>query len=578
MGSFVSTSVINAILSGNTSVTRRAELYEADGVTPYVLGPKVKDGTVTVDYTRVDRRNFDLTLDNTEGLIIHDPVNGLWYDKIIKVYRGVKYQNLKRSPSLALLGLSSSGSDVIVNAFRRIGLTDFTFFPDTASLQVGDLLGFDIVVGYSKDSDLSASVAALLSGVYNASGNVLSVCNFATSASVPLIATTAIRGLSTAWDVNPPIYDNLFQSKFASFNTSATNGETIISTVAPGVRVVGTTTFASSQSPSILVAQNSSGGQWLHYHPQINLNFTPQSNVGLFLILFQAFISWLYSYGATEQYETQVGEFCIDKISEPRFPHEIKISGRDYAKLLSLSKFDQTVTFVVGTSVDLLVQAEAANGGVYKCKLAGDGAVLPGDLTFGRGSDRMTAIVAICASVNQEVFFDPFGFIVTRAFLDPATSPISLYLNLGGIEANIVSMEKTSEDSRLFNRIVCTGASASNSVQGLTYEGIAENHEPSSPTRIERLGERSDFIDMPTFTSDAQCAAWALSILKVSALESYDLNYSSRVFPWLEAGEITQYVDTFNSSDPARYLLTNFNIPLALAPQTGNAKRVSIVG
>ena len=578
MGSLVSTSVINAILAGSTTITRRADIYESDGVTLFQQGTRVKDGNVSVDYTRVDRRNFDLTFDNSTEQLVHDPDNGLWYDKIVKVYRGLEYQNLKLSPSVAFLGLAVSGSDTIVNVFRRIGLNNLTFFPDISNLQTGDLLGFDIVVGYSKNADLSAGVSALLSGVFNSGGNVLSVSNYATSASIPLIATTAVRGSSAAWDVNPPVYDNLFFSKFATFYTSATNGETVITAVTSGTRVVGTTTFSSSQVPSVLAAQNLSGGQWLHYHPQINLNYTPQSNVGLFLVLFKAFANWLYTYGGTEQYEVQIGEFCIDKITEPRFPRDIKVSGRDYAKTLSLSKFDNTVTFVAGTSVDLLVQAEAANGGIYKTRLAGDGSVLPGDLTFGRSTDRMSAIIAICAAVNQEVFFDSFGFLVTRQFLDPATAPISLNLNLGGDAANITSMEKSSDDSRLFNRIICTGASAANAVQGLVYEGIAENHEPSSPTRIERIGERTDTVDMPTFTSDDQCLAWATSVLKVSALESYSLNYGSLVFPWIEAGEITQYVDTLNDTDPARYLLTNFNIPLGLAPQQGNAKRVSIVG
>lgn len=576
--SLVSTSVTAAILAGTTHVTRRAEIYEGDGVTPFMLDAKVKDGAVSVDYTRNDRRNVDITFDNRDKRLIHDPENGFWYDKIIRVFRGVTYQNQKMKPSIVVLGVDSTATSDITSSLRRVGMTDLTFYPTVSSLTVNDLLNFDVVIGYARDANLSVDVAALLLGCYNAGKNILSFSNLATAATVPLIATTATRASSTVWDVTPGVYDNVFGYLFASFNAGNSAGETIPLTIVPGARAAGTTTYLSSQLPAVIIGQAQSGGQWVHYHPRVDLSFSPAVNVGLFLSLLQAMLGFLYSYGGDESYETQVGEFCIDKISEPRFPHEIKTTGRDYAKRLALSKFDQTVTFSAGTSVDFLIRAEAANGGVFNCKLAGDGASLPGDLTFSRGSDRLTAIVAICAAVNQEIFFDPFGYLITRAFLDPATSPISLYLNLGGPEANLISLDKSSDDSRLFNRIICTGGSASDSVQGFTYEGIAENHEPSSPTRIERIGERTDPVDMPTFTSDDQCLAWAKRVLSVSALESYDLSFGSLVFPWLEAGEITQYADVLNSKDPDRYLLTSFNIPLGVTYQTGGAKRVSIVG
>jgi hypothetical protein len=578
MAGLVSTSVINAILAGSTSVTRRAEIYEADGVTPFNLHPRVKDGNVSVDYSRVDRRNFDLTLDNSEGLLVHDPVHGLWYDKVIKIYRGLNYQNTKMHPSIALLEVDATSAAAIIPALRRTGFTDLTFFPTVTGVAVADLLRFDIIIGYAVDTNISVASAALLAGAYAAGKNVLSVCNYADATTVPLIATTSTRNVSVLWDMNPPTYDNLFASAFQAYSASYTLNETIPATVTGSTRIAATTTFGGIQVPSMLAGQSVSGGQWLHYHPKINLALTPASNVALFLALFQAGINWLYSYGGTQTYETQVGQFCIDKISEPRFPHEIKISGRDYAKRLSLSKFDQTVTFVAGTSVDYLIRAEAANGGIFNLKLAGTGQVLPGDLTFSRSSDRLAALTLICASVNQEIFFDSFGYLVTRLFLDPALAPISLYLNLGGVGANVITMDKSSDDSLLFNRIICTGASASTSVQGLVYEGIAENHEPSSPTRIERLGERTNAVDMPTFTSDAQCLDWAKRVLKVSALESYNLNYASLVFPWLEAGEITQYVDSVNSIAPTRYLMTSFNVPLGVTSQSGTAKRISIVG
>lgn len=82
--------VIEALLAPSTQVTRRVDIYEEDGVTPYFLDAPFTDGAVSVDMTRDDRRNFDLTLDNTQGDFDHSP-DELWYDKKFKLYRGVEW-------------------------------------------------------------------------------------------------------------------------------------------------------------------------------------------------------------------------------------------------------------------------------------------------------------------------------------------------------------------------------------------------------------------------------------------------------------------------------------------------------
>lgn len=81
---------LDAIASPVTIAYRNVDIYQADGVTPYYLSAPIKDGSVTVDNSRDERRMFDLTLDRHEGgdLLRHSP-GYLWYDKIFKVQRGV---------------------------------------------------------------------------------------------------------------------------------------------------------------------------------------------------------------------------------------------------------------------------------------------------------------------------------------------------------------------------------------------------------------------------------------------------------------------------------------------------------
>lgn len=86
-----SAAVEAAILGPSTIVTRRVEIYEADAQTLWAKidsTSRLTGGSISVDGTRDERRSLDLTLDNMDGLLKPDP-NGFWYDKILKVYRGV---------------------------------------------------------------------------------------------------------------------------------------------------------------------------------------------------------------------------------------------------------------------------------------------------------------------------------------------------------------------------------------------------------------------------------------------------------------------------------------------------------
>ena len=80
--------VINAVHAGITRVTRRVDIYEADGETLWMGNAPILGGSVTLDIGRSERRNFSLTLHDEDGNLSPHP-GGLWYDKVIKIYRGV---------------------------------------------------------------------------------------------------------------------------------------------------------------------------------------------------------------------------------------------------------------------------------------------------------------------------------------------------------------------------------------------------------------------------------------------------------------------------------------------------------
>jgi hypothetical protein len=109
----VDVDVVEAIHSGAVSIKRRLEIYESDGETlwlPSSETPRMTDGAVTVDYGRDERRAFDVTLSNSDGVISHDP-DGFWYDKILKMYRGLEFRNTKTTPSIFIAKDETQFSD-----------------------------------------------------------------------------------------------------------------------------------------------------------------------------------------------------------------------------------------------------------------------------------------------------------------------------------------------------------------------------------------------------------------------------------------------------------------------------------
>jgi len=74
-----------------TTYTRRCNIFEADNTTLFRGSvPMVNVGNVTIDMGASTRRNAELALINEGGSIDIDRNNGLWYDKVIKIYMGVE--------------------------------------------------------------------------------------------------------------------------------------------------------------------------------------------------------------------------------------------------------------------------------------------------------------------------------------------------------------------------------------------------------------------------------------------------------------------------------------------------------
>ena len=273
------------------------------------------------------------------------------------------------------------------------------------------------------------------------------------------------------------------------------------------------------------------------------------------------------------EYVTCLGEFMIDRLERQHFPNTVKITGRDFAKKLELDQFTATTTFTVGQPYETVIRNIATNGGITKFALSPTGKNTGAAFTFERGTDRWKAINDLASAVGHDVYFDNFGYLTLRPYVDPVTAPVA-HAFLTGSEGNLVTFTKAAEDSRLRNHVIVYGDGATNPL----VFAEAENTAVNSPTRIAKIGRRTYKYSSKFIANNTDAGVVAGRMLRVMALEQYDISGTSIGAPWLEAGDAIEFLDPHAAADqPTRFMLASITIPLSITPMSFTAKRVHLV-
>jgi hypothetical protein len=242
-----------------------------------------------------------------------------------------------------------------------------------------------------------------------------------------------------------------------------------------------------------------------------------------------------------------------------------------------LSKYKTATSYASGTAIETAIKSIAQAAGITKFLFPATGHSLGKAYFFERGVSRWEAMKKIADAFGYELFFDAQGYLLMREYLDPISAPLVYTLATGPDVGNLVTYEKNLNDNRIYNVIVVTGESSDAGIPPVS--AIATNTEPSSPTRVSEIGERVYQYSSAFITTTLQAQDVADKFLKIHALEEFDLNFAAINLPWLEVGEIIEFVDPRpNAGQPTRFLLSSLSLSLGLDTMSGNAKRVSVVG
>jgi len=572
-----SVDIVNALESGVVEVTRRMEVYEADGVTPwyahsedYPFTNRLVDGSITVDYNSDERRKGDITLLNDDFAFRLNPIGGFYYDKIIKLYRGLKYPVGMFKPQVALIESDWTGDNLtsLKRAFADMG---YELVDKTTATVYGQIEKYPIIAGMRNTSGMSK--AALMYQAFSLGHQIFTMSQGGSSASIPHITTTTSAAGENV-SLSSVAADHPLKGRIPATTANVLSGAAGLRVTALGVSGVSIA-FNGNVAASLIstMGTHNLGAKWLNFQSN---GIILATNLDVIQHVKTALDYMTTRWESEMSWETQLGEFMIDSVDDQVFPDQIKITFRDYTKKLIKDKLTDSATFVAGTPLKSFVRAIASNGGITRFRESIGTEVFPNDMSFDRDAERWKMIKDACTAFDYEVFCDNEGYLVARKFNDPTTAP--LFHSFGtGSAGNLVSFSRSINDSRIYNIINVFGDPINN--DRLPYFGQAVNDNPNSPTSTVKLGKRPFTYAFNYFTSDAECLALANSRIRVMGLESYDINFASLYYPWMEVGEIVQILDpNANATDPTRFLLDSITLPLGLQPMSGTAKRVTLVG
>lgn len=566
--------VVREYLAPITRHIRRVEIYESDGVTRWSGDTTLilEDGSVSVDYSRAERRSLDLTLNNADGNLITGP-GYFWYDKIIKVFRGVLVDEKNYQPKILIVGdqvvaesPSGYGSLLLRNILSNINLVDVTINASITSYS--DVDQYEIIIGLG-----SATTAAR---------NIL-VQAYAAGKSVLLFGGDADNWIPTVFSSATSVaYTDTTLLPIAVSGSVVTKGWTSL-TVTPTLAWSSTSLNAISEpddqptySAISVFRDISTGGRAVSVSAVFNNALAVQSQFKSFIT---SAMRWLNKYQPVYTWETQIGEFMIDRITDSSFPHVVKVTGRDYTKKCLNSKFAYATQFATGLSLESVIGSIAGAAGISRRNLPSTGITVNRTFFYDRGVTRWDAIKDIANSYDYEIYFDPYGYLVMREFNDPsATSPtITIH---PGPNGQLVSWTKSTTDSRLYNHVIVTGESSDAAV--IPASGEAINTDANSPTSVAKVGDRLYQYSSSFIQTDIQAQAVANSFLAVHSLEEFEISFESLMLPWLDAGDIIGFTDSVesvdNGGDPTTFLLSSLAIPLALGDMSSVGKRITVIG
>lgn len=574
----VPTPVRRAVTSPVSRMYSRVEFYERNGKTPFKPTDmlRVIDGSVSVDMDRDERRAFDLTLENyDEALTIEK--KSIWYNKIIKIFKGVYLPDAfhEGDVRIAVTGRSSTAATKrLVNSARQMamntGADSVRAFGQDITLE--DVEDYNILICATGTTTIANT--KLLKEFMDSGRDVITISTQATG--VPHITGSTSEPAQTdilAMPINDAAGPGSSGWDFWQYSINASQHKP--TAVASGVEI---TARRADGTPAVMhmTSKANDEGSWTHIHMDPPRTSEEISEADEFIQLLRVIIAAVKNDIPEPYWEMQIGEFEIDTIKTQSFPRTVALSGRDRVKTCMGSKFEATTAYkrTKAGPKQRIIRSLAANAGIEDFYFPdAPNTLLQANHTYDIGTSRWEVMKEYATSMNCDLYFDHEGRLVLKRLEDVAGKAVHEVFTAGET-GNMVDFSKSSDDNEMYNVIVVSNEASDDKP---TITAVAKNTNSNSATSIQQIGQRLKSYTSKAITTKKEAETLAKSYLKTAGLHSYTIDITTLQFFWLEAGMIIQFEDPHAiESEPSRFLLTSFTIPLGLETMSLNAKRLVI--
>lgn len=284
-----------------------------------------------------------------------------------------------------------------------------------------------------------------------------------------------------------------------------------------------------------------------------------------------------YSDGSREL--VPVGTFMVDKAETlvERGMSTVVISGSDLWKKFSKSQFGKPRKFTEGSGINTIIKDLADEAGITQVNLdplnerGPGGKQLARDFVFEADITRGEAVRKLADDMGVEVFFDPMGVLVSREFSDPFDR--ATVWSFDQDDDMAFFMRSVIDDDRLYNHAIVVGT-AKAADGGPIYRASLKDNDPSSPTSVDRIGDRVFRYESPLLGSQEAVDKSVRRIFYRHFLLGRTVALEAVCNPALEGNDVIRVAETKFSSLNQRFLINSMTIPLVTSKQKITVKKV----
>jgi hypothetical protein len=275
----------------------------------------------------------------------------------------------------------------------------------------------------------------------------------------------------------------------------------------------------------------------------------------------EVFVERGVRYGEGAREWVALGYFRIDAIEQDYRKGQIRITGTDRMSRVRDYRPTAPENFVVGTSVEDIVNTvvgDAVPGLVALFDWDAGSTVISSDHVL--SEDRIKFLRELLTAYGKIFYFDYAGRLIVRD--QPVANEGSAVWEVNsGRDGVLVAMNRMISRESVYNIVIATGEPVG---EEFPVRGVAEDTDPASPTNVDSaFGRVPRFFSSSFLTTTGQANSAARSILASSTGLPYLVELGSVPNPAIEGWDVVtvRYTDRLR---PETHVLDSIYYPLSI--------------